>query len=83
MNFPTFKKTVVGQTIADAAIILAAIDPCYCCTERMAAVNYKNGKTVYGAERLIHLSQHKTWDVGKLLGFSDSELAEKMGKKIE
>jgi NADH-quinone oxidoreductase subunit D len=33
----TFKKSCIGQTIADATISLAAVDPCYCCTERMAA----------------------------------------------
>jgi NADH-quinone oxidoreductase subunit D len=82
MNFPTFKKTVVGQTISDATIILAAIDPCYCCTERLIVVNKKD-KMMYDAHNLIHLSRHKTWDTGKSLGFSDAELIKKMGKKIE
>ncbi len=83
MNFPTFKKTIVGQTIADATIILAAIDPCYCCTERLAVVNYKDDKMMYDVGHLIHLSQHKTWDIGKSLGLSDNELIKRMGKKIE
>ncbi len=83
MNFPSFKKTVVGETIADATIILAAIDPCYCCTERLQAVSYKDNKMVHDAHRMIHLSQHKTWDLGKAMGFSDKELIKKMGKKIE
>ena len=83
MNFPTFKKTIVGQTIADATIILAAIDPCYCCTERLAVVNCKDDKMMYDAGHLIHLSQHKTWDTGKSLGLSDDELIKRMGKKIE
>ncbi len=38
MNVPTNQEAVIGETIADATIILAAVDPCYCCTERMAAV---------------------------------------------
>lgn len=83
MNFPTFKKTIVGQTIADATIILAGIDPCYCCTERLAVVNHKDNKMMYDAGHLIHLSQHKTWDTGKSLGLSDAELIKRMGKKIE
>ncbi|MBL7070915.1 MAG: nickel-dependent hydrogenase large subunit [Candidatus Omnitrophica bacterium] len=83
MNFPSFKKTVVGETISDATIILAAIDPCYCCTERLTAIDHKKNNIVCGAERLIHLSQHKTWDLGKSMGFSDSELTKKMGRKIE
>lgn len=59
MNLPTYKATVVGETISDATIILAAIDPCYCCTERIAVRNIK-GKKVYNGEDLIRLSQEKT-----------------------
>ena len=62
MNFPTFKETVVGQTVSDATIILAAIDPCYCCSERMLVVNGDNEKIMDGAE-LIRLSQKKTMDI--------------------
>ncbi len=61
MNFPTFKATVVGETISDATIILAAIDPCYCCTERkMIVVDPANKKTVLTGDDLIRLSQEKT-----------------------
>lgn len=59
MNLPTYKATVVGETISDATIILAAIDPCYCCTERMAVRDIK-GKKLYSGEDLIRLSQEKT-----------------------
>jgi len=59
MNLPTYKATVVGETISDATIILAAIDPCYCCTERMAVRNTK-GKRLYTGEDLVKLSQQKT-----------------------
>lgn len=59
MNLPTFKATVIGETISDATIIMAAIDPCYCCTERVAVRNIK-GKKVYNGEDLIRLSQQKT-----------------------
>lgn len=59
MNLPTLKATVVGETISDATIILAAIDPCYCCTERMAVRNTK-GKKLCNGEDLIRLSQQKT-----------------------
>ena len=59
MNFPTFKATVIGQTISDATIILAAIDPCYCCTERLTVVDRKQ-KEVLTAGELIKLSQEKT-----------------------
>jgi len=59
MNLPTYKATVVGQTIADTTIILAAIDPCYCCTERISVRDTK-GKKLYTGEDLIKLSQAKT-----------------------
>lgn len=64
MNLPTYKSTVVGETIADATIILAAIDPCYCCTERMA-VRDTGGKKLYNGEDLVRLSQEKTEEVKK------------------
>ncbi len=61
MNFPTFKATVIGQTVSDATIILAAIDPCYCCTERLTVVRPDDqNKAVMTAEDLIRLSQEKT-----------------------
>ena len=61
VNIATFKKSCVGQTISDATISLAAVDPCYCCTERLAAV-YDNhtGRKVFGGEELVNLSMKKT-----------------------
>ncbi len=59
MNLPTFKATVVGETVSDATIILAAIDPCYCCTERMVVQNTK-GDRIFNGTDLIKLSQEKT-----------------------
>jgi len=59
MNFPTFRETVIGQTISDATIIMAAIDPCYCCTERMMVVD-TNDKELLKVEDMIRLSQEKT-----------------------
>ena len=58
---PTFRKSCVGGTISDAAIATAAVDPCYCCTERMSHVyNYNTGKHIMSAAELIKLSQEKT-----------------------
>jgi NADH-quinone oxidoreductase subunit D len=59
MNFPTFRETVIGETVSDATIILAAIDPCYCCTERMLIVDRKD-KNVMDMNELVRLSQEKT-----------------------
>jgi NADH-quinone oxidoreductase subunit D len=61
MNVPTNRETVLGATVADATIILAAVDPCYCCTERMAvAVEQSRGDRLWGARDLIRLSCEKT-----------------------
>lgn len=59
MNLPTYKATVIGEYISDATIILAAIDPCYCCTERMTVCNTKR-KKIYSGKDLIELSRKKT-----------------------
>lgn len=58
-NIATFKKSCVGQSISDATISLAAVDPCYCCTERMAvALDQKSGQRIMNAKEIIeHSSQ--------------------------
>ncbi|MDD5427821.1 MAG: nickel-dependent hydrogenase large subunit [Candidatus Omnitrophica bacterium] len=68
MNFPTFRETVIGQTVSDATIILAAIDPCYCCTERMLIVD-KDDKDLFDIQELIRLSQEKTLKLKEKMGF--------------
>jgi NADH-quinone oxidoreductase subunit D len=60
MNVATNTKAVVGGTIADATIILAAVDPCYCCAERAVAVDVETGKRIWSGEDLIRMSQEKT-----------------------
>ena len=67
MNLPTLKATVPGSYISDATIILAAIDPCYCCTERMA-VRSTEGNKLYGGQELIRLSQEKTRKIKREMG---------------
>ena len=60
-NIATFKKSCIGQTISDATISLAAVDPCYCCTERMAvAYDSKTGDRILNGNELIALSAEKT-----------------------
>lgn len=60
MNVASFKKTVIGESIADAALITAAVDPCYCCTERMAVIDPDTDKIVMSGEELVRLCQEKT-----------------------
>ena len=61
VNVATFKKSCVGQTISDATLALAAVDPCYCCTERMATVyNANTREKILDGKGLIQLSQQRT-----------------------
>ncbi|MCK5241713.1 nickel-dependent hydrogenase large subunit [bacterium] len=68
MNIVTDREAVIGQTVSDATIILAAVDPCYCCTERMAAIDVNSGKKTFTSADMIRLSQAKTEQVKKQLG---------------
>jgi NADH-quinone oxidoreductase subunit D len=61
VNIATFRKSCVGQTISDATISLAAVDPCYCCTERLAMTyDHSTGRALMGTADLLRLSQQKT-----------------------
>ncbi len=66
VNIATFRKSCVGQTISDATISLAAVDPCYCCTERMAfAYDWHTGRKIYDGNQLVELSKQKTQQIIK------------------
>lgn len=66
VNIATFKKSCVGQTISDATISLAAVDPCYCCTERMAyAYDWHTGDMILNGADLIKKSHGKTMEIIK------------------
>ena len=67
MNIATNYIAVKGETVSDAALILAAIDPCYCCTERMAVVENGRRRNLDG-DRLVKLSQDKTLRLASELG---------------
>jgi NADH-quinone oxidoreductase subunit D len=67
MNLPTLKATVPGSSISDATIILAAIDPCYCCTERIAAKDV-DGVKIHTGEELVALSREKTRSIQREMG---------------
>ncbi|MDD5432609.1 MAG: nickel-dependent hydrogenase large subunit [Candidatus Omnitrophica bacterium] len=60
MNVASNKVGCVGGTISDAALTLAAVDPCYCCTERTAVINKIDNKKLMNGWDLIKLSQEKT-----------------------
>jgi len=58
VNIPTFKASCKGIPVADALITLAAVDPCYCCTERSLKIRDKNNEP-YQLD-LLKLSREKT-----------------------
>jgi len=59
-NWPPLRYMLRGNTISDAPLIVASIDPCYSCTDRVTMVDIRKGKSVtvpyqeierYGRER--------------------------------
>ncbi len=60
MNVASDKVTAVGGTISDATITLAAVDPCYCCTERVTVINKRDNNKLMNGWGLVKLSQEKT-----------------------
>ncbi|MCU0612969.1 MAG: nickel-dependent hydrogenase large subunit [Candidatus Eisenbacteria bacterium] len=65
VNIPSFKASCVGQEIADVALILASVDPCYSCTERVAvAKDVSTGKVLWTHSDLVRLSREKTVRMG-------------------
>jgi len=64
VNVPSFKASCIGQDIADVTITLAAVDPCYSCTERIAVVDSRQ-KVVLDYNSLLQLSREKTAEIKK------------------
>jgi NADH-quinone oxidoreductase subunit D len=64
VNVPSFKASCIGQDIADVTLTLAAVDPCYSCTERLAVVDGR-GKVTHDYEALLKLSREKTERIKK------------------
>lgn len=44
-NWPSLRFQFRGNTIADAALIVCSLDPCYSCTERVTVVDMKSKKS--------------------------------------
>jgi NADH-quinone oxidoreductase subunit D len=61
VNVPSFRASCIGQHLADVTIALAAVDPCYSCTERMAvACDAATGQRLRAARDLLELSVQRT-----------------------
>ena len=67
-NILTNEHSVVGDTVADAGLITAAVDPCYSCTERVGRVDRNTGERWMMTEGdLIRMSQEKTEEIRKMI----------------
>ncbi|PHS39882.1 MAG: hydrogenase-4 component G [Sulfurovum sp.] len=44
-NWPSLRYQFRGNTIADAALIVCSMDPCYSCTDRTTLIDVKTGKS--------------------------------------
>lgn len=73
VNVPSFRASCIGQHIADVTITLAAVDPCYSCTERLAVVDGHNN-IVHDYEALLKLSREKTARIKKEIGAPEIKL---------
>ena len=68
MNVASNQVGAVGGTVSDAAITLAAVDPCYCCTERTCVMDKTTEEKIMTGRDLIALSQAKTAEIKERLG---------------
>jgi len=76
VNVPSFKASCIGQNIADVTLTLAAVDPCYSCTERIAVVDSHN-KLTHDYNSLLQLSRQKTQRIQNELGWAGLKLEDK------
>ena len=68
VNIPTFKASCIGLQIPDVAITLAAVDPCYSCTERLGVLlDADTHKPICNFDELVKASQEKTRRMRKSL----------------
>jgi membrane-bound hydrogenase subunit alpha len=65
VNVPSFKASCIGQKLADVTITLAAVDPCYSCTERLAVVDKRTNEVICDYDMLLRLSHEKTERIRK------------------
>lgn len=49
-NLPAVPEMLKGYHVADAPLIIASIDPCYSCTERVQIIDVNSGKAVVLSE---------------------------------
>lgn len=78
VNVPSFRATCIGQHIADVTLALAAVDPCYSCTERLLTVK-RRGRVVLDYDQLLQMSRAKTAQLKKEMDAPDFCLEDSSG----
>jgi NADH-quinone oxidoreductase subunit D len=68
INIPSFHASCIGEQVADVTITLAAVDPCYSCTERMISARESSGQKKWSQSDLVTLSQNKTRQIAEKMG---------------
>lgn len=68
INVPSFHASCIGQQISDVTITLAAVDPCYSCTERMISAHDIQQTHRWAQEDLLDISREKTIKIANDLG---------------
>jgi len=52
-NMPALRKMLVGGYLADVPIVIAGIDPCFGCLDRMSLVDAKTGRNwIWSSDQL-------------------------------
>jgi len=73
VNVPSFKASCIGQHLPDVTLTLAAVDPCYSCTERLAVIDGHNN-VIHDYEALLRMSREKTARIQKEIGAPELKL---------
>lgn len=68
INIPSFHASCINQQVADVTITLAAVDPCYSCTERMISAKDISTSRIWSQKDLIEISSNKTKHIASELG---------------
>ena len=55
-NIPSMRATFVGGTIAEIPIVLASIDPCFSCTDRLTLIDRRTGNS-----KVMTLEELRRW----------------------
>jgi NADH-quinone oxidoreductase subunit D len=65
VNIPSFRSRFIGERVSDILLILASVDPCYCCTNRMVRLYDGVGEKNLTEKDLLKLSWEETEKIRK------------------